>query len=1251
MSTFLRYEPAFWAVVVAVSVPYDLYYIVTSLSFCATRLHFVLWPFARFPIIPRLILVCLSIWCYFLTPAHVFTFTLMDLWTPYSIHPPLNPIEVVHDPGENAVVDVFAIHGLGSNPDSAWTYRDNVTEIRWLKDILPKEQGLVNTRVVMVNHRTQWYANTVDASFDDHAEMILKEVENVHKTLLLAKLRSSPISAMTRGILFLGVPHSGTRAAFIASLLSCTAYWRGSSTTLLEYMAPGSEHIKDLERKFYDNYAHPHSTHTLLPYICDFQEMRSERFGRFSLGPRNQTVDRNSGRSSHGDVVQLDTDHRGLNKFRSPQDPNFRRFLRHFIKAFETTTNVGNTAEPATPNTFATRLRLKGLVDEKGLNSTLDEHALDVVEAMKNWFAETLNRGWLLILDNLDDLETFNIMDYIPRSAWGSILITSRRRGFLSYGTTIEISEMSIEEGLSLLAKISRFGRNLNPDEQRLALKLLQSLGYFPLAIEQAGAYISQRASDDPESYCRALENYLDSYERNAKMLLQHKPLSIIWSNRNDSALTTWEVSFDAIKQESPEAADLLQLCGFLANSDIFEEMFSLGGKLAANDTTFQESISKLSSYSLVSLRGARDAFSIHPLVHFWVRERLPLDVQQRLANDVLKLIARGLRLKKEGELKHYVPFERRIIPHLDHAADNMRRFLSSFTTEVSVQPPSNPIKQSFYDTAEGCYLWAWGAISDISISCRRYLLSDIESIGEKWRLAYKLGSIYRNQGHWQSAEKIYGWAFTEARTQLHGEHPKTLEIAGDLAWAILSQGRYDDASDWYTWLLASRKKVLGNGHHSTLGAMKGLASISNRRGNYSAALQLYFEALAGRQKRLGPNDILTINVMVDIAQVFQDQGKYEEALRWYERALTGHQETLGEKHERTLQTIHDIGSVFYHQGQYEEALRLYERTLAGRQETLGEKHEGTLRTIHNIARVFHDQGQYEEALRWYERTLAGRQETLGEKHEGTLHTIHNIARVFHDQGQYEEALRWYERTLAGRQETLGEKHEETLYTIHNIARVFHDQGQYEEALRWYERTLAGRQETLGEKHEETLHTIHNIARVFRDQGQYDEALRWFERTLAGRQETLGEKHEETLHTLHNIALVFHIQGRYEEALRWYERTLAGRQETLGEKHEETLYTIHNIAWVFHIQGRYEEALRWYERTLAGRQETLGEKHKETLHTLYNIGLIFQNQGKYKEALRWYERALAGYRETLGEKHKDTLDTLDIIHKIGLVFQ
>ncbi|KAI0420494.1 hypothetical protein F5X98DRAFT_29554 [Xylaria grammica] len=1343
MERSLVYELAFWVAIVAASSRYNLYYTVTSLSLFVTRLHLIWWPFARFAVVPRSILLGLLIWCYFLTPAHVFTFTLMDLWAPYSVYPPFNPIEIVHDAGENAVVDVFAIHGLGSNPASAWAYRDNGTEIRWLKDVLPKEPGFVNIRVVMVNHQTKWNANTADASFEEHAEMILRDVESVYKsgknrpiifiahsfgglllkrTLLLAKLKSSPVAAMTRGILFLGVPHSGTGVTFFASLLSCTAYWRGSSTTLLEYMTPGSEHLMSLETDFYNTYAHPHSSHPFLPYICDFQEMRPERLGTLDLGP---TVDRNAGRSSHGNVVKLDTDHRGLNKFRSTQDPNFRRFSRQFAIAFEAATHgkkfgrsrditepshypdpnpeeydipfqldlfrndkftgrvdalerlhkslghhkehsrldlvvlqgiggigktelaleyayshqksyssvfwvdcstensarhsflqianrlwryyVGKAIEPAALD----RLGLQEVFGKEAYNMTSNGRALKAVEAVKNWFAENSNRDWLLIFDNLDDPETVNIMDYIPRTAWGSIIITSRRRGLLSYGTVMEIPEMNPGEGLPFLAKISRFRRELNSCERQRALQLLQLLEYLPLAIEQAGAYISQRIPDDFESCCPTLEDYLDLYQRNARMLLQYKRSSIMWSNRNDTVLTTWEVSFDAVKKESPEASDLLLLCGFLADNDIFEEMFRLGRKLPENDTTFQESASKLSSYSLVKFKGGHGSFSIHPLVKYWARERLPLDVQQRLANHVIQLILRGLNFKREEGSHEYTSFERRIIPHLDNAVENIQGFLRSSTTQAGILPPSSSVTHgplsTVYEIAEGWYLWAYGIITDISVYYHHYLHSDFEPFGE-WQLAYKLGDLYRGQGLYQRAERMYLWAFTDACERLHIQHPKTLEIAGDLAWEVFSQGRYDDATNWYNWLLVSRKKVLGKEHPSTLGATKGLAAILRKTGDGDLALRFFFEALAGRQKKLGENDVLTINVMNDIANVYHDQGIFDEAIHWHQRVLSARQKTLGENHETTVATMYRIATIFGEQGQYDKALVWHEQSMARDRMTAVGKHKYIVGVMSNFADICQDRGELDDALRWHYRILSLQRKALGESHKKTLGTMDDMASILDDQGKYDESLPLHQQILAWEQVTLGQKHETTLYRMTRIAIAFWQSGKLDMALNLFYQVLAGRQETLGKKHRDTLKTTRSIGSVLRSQGKYTESLRWHEQALAGQQETLGQRHQDTLETIHNIGVVYCELNRDDIGLDWFYQAFYGQRETLGEKHKDTLMSMGNIGVSYEILGNYDMALDWFYQTLAGQRETLGEEHEATQRTRLSITRILERQ-------------------------------------------
>ncbi|CAJ2506061.1 Uu.00g001910.m01.CDS01 [Anthostomella pinea] len=276
-------------------------------------------------------LALLLAWCLSLTPVHIFVPTLIDYWTPYVEHDPMRMTEIVYDAGSKAAVDIFAIHGLASGPDSAWTYKSNATRVRWLSELLPQTEGFRDVRIAMINHQTRWDANTAYMELNDYASDLLENIESLHKALLLAKSRSKDVAAMTQGIIFLGAPHRGTSAAFAASCLSCMAFFRGSSTNLLEFMAVDGPGILDLESEFYDAYVLQNHPEDRPPYIFDVLEMRPEKMGKLAI---TSIVRPKHGLLRHGRVVTLDTDHRGLNKFYSSDDPNFQIFLRVLLQAF-----------------------------------------------------------------------------------------------------------------------------------------------------------------------------------------------------------------------------------------------------------------------------------------------------------------------------------------------------------------------------------------------------------------------------------------------------------------------------------------------------------------------------------------------------------------------------------------------------------------------------------------------------------------------------------------------------------------------------------------------------------------------------------------------------------------------------------------------------------------------------------------------------------------------------------------------------
>jgi hypothetical protein len=103
--------------------------------------------------------------------------------------------------------------------------------------------------------------------------------------------------------------------------------------------------------------------------------------------------------------------------------------------------------------------------------------------------------------------------------------------------------------------------------EYSAATEVVTKLGLLPLAINQAGAFISQRRISF-QRYLPLLGGGLNASTAG----IPEWP----WGQQTESVVTTWEISFNLL---SRSAKELLLLCGFLANEDIPEEIFNLSGK------------------------------------------------------------------------------------------------------------------------------------------------------------------------------------------------------------------------------------------------------------------------------------------------------------------------------------------------------------------------------------------------------------------------------------------------------------------------------------------------------------------------------------------------------------------------------------------------------------------------------------------------------------------------------------------------
>jgi nucleoside phosphorylase len=276
------------------------------------------------------------------------------------------------------------------------------------------------------------------------------------------------------------------------------------------------------------------------------------------------------------------------------------------------------------------RLPEENLPDEASLIGTVME-----------WFRN--HSDWLLIFDNADDIAM--ISAFIPLAARGHILLTTRAQAMGGQAERIDLEKLSPEHGALLLLRRSNMLRpqgqpgDIGKEKYALAQDIAKLIDGFPLALEQAGAYIEETAC--------GLAGYLKLYQTRSDELrrLRSGPVP----DYPEAVATTWDVSIDALQTTNPVAAELLQCLAFLGAEAIPEELLIRGApdlgptlqSVAADSLRLNTVISVLLQYSLVHRDADASYLTLHRLVQDVQRGAMEAGMQQLWAERVVRAVNR----------------------------------------------------------------------------------------------------------------------------------------------------------------------------------------------------------------------------------------------------------------------------------------------------------------------------------------------------------------------------------------------------------------------------------------------------------------------------------------------------------------------------------------------------------------------------------------------------------------------------------
>jgi tetratricopeptide (TPR) repeat protein/transcriptional regulator with XRE-family HTH domain len=567
-----------------------------------------------------------------------------------------------------------------------------------------------------------------------------------------------------------------------------------------------------------------------------------------------------------------------------------------------------------------------------------------VVAAVKRWLA--VQEGWLLILDNADDLPLAR--EFLPTNHKGYILFTTRHQAAGPIAVSIEVERLTLQEGTLLLLRWCRLLDLDSPLEdatvtdRTAAERIVQEMDGLPLALVQAGAYVE-------ETGC-SLEDYLHLYTTHRKDLLARR--SRLIHDYPETVDTTWSLSFQQIEQQSPAAADLLRLCAFLAPDAIPEELFTRGsaelgaipGAAAADPFKLNEALEVLRRYSLVRRDGSRHMLSIHRLVQTVIKESMDHQTQRTWAERTVRTVNAAF-------------------PEADDSPGEKQQY---------------------------CLQYYVPHVQECAMLITQYRLSSPEA----GHLFHQAGAFLHFRGFYPQSQSFHQQALTIRKQVFGSEHPDVADSLNALGLLARFHGKYGQAERFHQQALAIREKTLGLDHHATAQSLNNLGVLYRSQGKYEQAGTFLQQSFSIHEQVLGSQHPDTLFALINLAKLYIEQRKYEQAEPLAKQALATSERVLEPEHHIVAQSLNLRARLFYEERNYEQAEMLWKRALAIAEKTFGPEHPSTAERLDNLAELYAAQGRFAQAESLCRRALAICEKILGAEHPDTITYREHLSRI-----------------------------------------------------------------------------------------------------------------------------------------------------------------------------------------------------------------------------------------------------------------
>ncbi|WP_327288797.1 FxSxx-COOH system tetratricopeptide repeat protein [Streptomyces sp. NBC_01198] len=714
---------------------------------------------------------------------------------------------------------------------------------------------------------------------------------------------------------------------------------------------------------------------------------------------------------------------------------------------------------------------------------------------------DALRRGepygrWLVILDGADQPD--DIHDLVPNGP-GHVLITSQNREWGEHNSVL--IEVPVYDRVESVAFVRRRAPRLDEAD---ANKLAEALGDLALALDQNAGALNDSAIP--------VDDYIELLRHGADI----EPGLKVAADFQMTYYTAFSILLNRLREDKPEAVDLLRLCVFFAPGPIpvrllrdlpIREVPEQLGGLMEDPLLWNSAISKLAQWSVIQSDpqettagesvDSTEVVQMHRLVYQAVRADMP-EAEQNVYSRVVRKILAAADPGRPSDTRLW-PRYAEIVPHLTSSGA-----LESTNPEIQV----------------------------MVLNCLRYLY-----LSGEYRVGLRVA---------ETAAEFWP-------RLLDAGHPRLWDLIHHRANLMRATGDYaatevlDRAA--YEQLVADR----GDRDLLVMRAAGSLAADLRNLGHYQEALDLSQTVRAGYAELVGPQDSRTLSAQNNVAITYRLLGRYQDAMQLDQDTMEARRELLHDRHNWTLSSENHFAHDLRLLGRYEQATSVQERNCEVHRTVLGADNPQTLRAEHNLALCYHRGGDRPRAANLLARLLERCERVLGDLDPLTVRVAVTFSTFERQHGDLDRARELGEFVLREYRDKLGEHHPYTAGVLGNHGLVLRAAGERQQSQIEIESSLTAMTRAVGENHPWTLGCALNATGARNFAGDPESAAELSRTTAERAAGSLGKDHPLTLSCRVALATDLRNLRKRQEADKIEEEALAALTGTLGPQHPHTV--------------------------------------------------------------------------------------------------